>query len=151
MGMDEKKKRKLIKIIRKKKIKELRKKAAEIDPNTAQLSKMESKVDVIHLTEEVKQDLKTNEVVDVSSYPELFVVKEKDEEDDIDKLCDLGSLKSSRKVIQEDGSTDSEDDVTLENGSVKRTKKEKVKADGVIDMSSGSDENDSGDDEESDK
>merc|ERR1712226_164933 len=149
--MDEKKRKKIIKIIRKKKIKELRKKAALIDLNTAQLSKLHTKVDVTDLTEEIKQDLKKDEVVDVSLYPKLFVVKELDSDEDIDKLCDFGTLKASRKVLQEDSS--SEEDVNLENGKVGRgTKKEKVKVAGLKDMSSGSDENDTDDDDvDSDK
>ena len=54
-------------------------------------------------------------------------------------------------VLQDDCSTDSEDEVNLENGKVKGTKVEKDRAAGLKDMGSSNNENDSDEDGDEDK
>merc|ERR1712129_457351 len=123
-------------------LKKLRRKAEDVDINTPQLSKMKIRATVVPLSQDIKDELEMDEFVDVTCHSNLYVVKEQDDEDDIDRLCNFRSLKAVKKAVlgsRSDG--DGEDNHTLNKS--KGVKKEKNKEVGVADMSSGSDEHQS--------
>jgi len=123
-------------------LKKLRRKAEDVDINTPQLSKMKIRATVVPLSQDIKDELEMDEFVDVTCHSNLYVAKEQDNEDDIDRLCNFRSLKAVKKAVLGSSSDgDGEDNHTLNKS--KGVKKEKNKEVGVADMSSGSDEHQS--------
>merc|ERR1712129_220836 len=97
---------------------------------------------VVPLSQDIKDELEMDEFVDVTCHSNLYVAKEQDDEDDIDRLCNFRSLKAVKKAVLGSSSDgDGEDNHTLNKS--KGVKKEKNKEVGVADMSSGSDEHQS--------
>ena len=102
----------------------LRKKATKIDLNIAQLSRVKVKIDIEGLYGEVKQDLERNDFMDVSVCSKLFAVGKRDVDDEVDRLCSLGSLRTGRGILHDSGSDEQEEgEEGVKAEEVKRTRR----------------------------